>query len=232
MEYTLADVVRLAIESSQSQLWTAMPGRILAYYPTTQTADVHIICKDIWPTMEGGLKVTDFVDLRNIPVVWPRSSAMGFMFHLSASDGVLVLFASRSIENWRATGQEDQQPIRSHMHNFTDAFCLPGFFSDVAAATFPNPHTVPDTGGITTSDGKYQLRLVPTGAEMITSGTGPKFGVCATETEVKLGNQTSAEYVALASKVATELGKISSALSGHSITYTPGSVAAADTKAS
>jgi hypothetical protein len=99
---SLAEVIRRAVRKAVLALHTAMPGKVVSYNATANTADVQPLVK--WQDfLPGQLRsVFEMPVLPDVLVCHPRSSGRGMHLPLAAGDLVLLIFCSRSLVGWRS----------------------------------------------------------------------------------------------------------------------------------
>lgn len=123
---------RSAFEGMQSELWTALPGTVTAVDFDKMTCSVQ---PNIMSQFTDKNKVNTWVELPlllDCPIIFPTGGGYTLTFPLVAGDEVLVLFASRCIDNWLVqegdTGpsghSRSQAEVR--MHDLSDGFALVG----------------------------------------------------------------------------------------------------------
>jgi hypothetical protein len=119
-----------AFEGQQANLWTAMPGVVLAFNPSAMTVDVQ-------PTVMAKIKNPEgvFYDLalpvlQAVPVCFPGGGGFTLTFPVKAGDECLLIIASRCIDMWWYYGlvpntyaQPQNDP---RMHNLSDALAIIG----------------------------------------------------------------------------------------------------------
>lgn len=121
---TLSDALVTTFWSLLASIHTCMPGRIESYEFKTQKASVKPLLKKKF--LDGD--VIEIPPLVNVPVVFPRTSTAGVTFPLKKGDGVLLVFAERSLERWYSSGL-DSEPGDSRKFDLSDAIAIPGLFS-------------------------------------------------------------------------------------------------------
>ena len=121
---TLNDAIVTTFDSLLSAVHTSLPGRIEKYDYKKQQAEVKPLVKKKF--IDG--EVMELPVLVNVPVVFPRTKKSGITFPLATGDGVLLIFAERSLERWYSTG-EDSEPGDRRKFDMSDAIAIPGCFS-------------------------------------------------------------------------------------------------------
>lgn len=99
---------------------------VLSYNATTQRAVVQPVAKLVFMSeTERGWDLEEQPPIPNVPVLWPASSAGALTMPLAAGDRVLLLIASRSLDEYKQTGNNNitQQDLRRH--SMQDAVAVP-----------------------------------------------------------------------------------------------------------
>lgn len=114
----LAELLRTALDSRLLDLHTAMPGTIVLYDSSTQTATVQPgIRRSLDDTLETLPSIT------NVPIAWPAGGGMGLKFPLSVGDSVMLVFSEASFSTWRTSGQvSDPSDESRHSLSYPLAF--------------------------------------------------------------------------------------------------------------
>lgn len=117
------EALRLAIESAQASMWTALPGTVVSVDLGAQTVSVQ-------PTVQGSVtdetntsKLVNLPILVDVPIVWPRAGGFALTFPVAVGDEVLVVFASRCIDAWWQSGGIGA-PAETRMHDLSDGFAI------------------------------------------------------------------------------------------------------------
>lgn len=99
---TLAEILRQAARKAVLALHTAMPGEVVSYDASTQTADVRPLLR--WAEyLPGQLRrIVQLPDFPDVLVCHPRAGTAGVHLPLAAGDLVLLVFCSRSLTSWRS----------------------------------------------------------------------------------------------------------------------------------
>lgn len=105
LEPTWQEIISEAIESRLLELHTAIPGKVISYDKTTQTAEVAPVVQRAEPREDGGNTLTPLPSIPNVPVGWHRGGGAGLSMPLAAGDHVLLIFNEAAIGHWRASGE-------------------------------------------------------------------------------------------------------------------------------
>lgn len=120
------EVHRRLVRSMLLRTWTALPAIVLEVNLTENTITA---CPSIIGSapMEDGTEI-DFPipPISDIPLVFPGGGGAFLEFPVAKDDEVLLVFASRSIDNWFGLGGYQPQSERGRIHNLSDAFAIPG----------------------------------------------------------------------------------------------------------
>lgn len=115
--------LRLAMESQQAQIWTAMPGVVAAVNLAAQTLSVQPTVQGSVASPNGAKQLVNLPLLVDVPIVWPRAGGFALTFPIAAGDEVLVVFASRCIDSWWQSGGVGA-PAEARMHDLSDGFAI------------------------------------------------------------------------------------------------------------
>lgn len=123
---TMAQVLQDAFEGRLCNLHTAMPGRILSYDASKQTAKIQ---PELKRKFRDG-SVLDIPVISDVPVVMPRAGKAFISLPLKPGDQVLLIFAERSLDTWKVSGGSVDPTTESRKHDFSDAFAIPGGYPE------------------------------------------------------------------------------------------------------
>jgi hypothetical protein len=135
IEFDLYEIIRESHRYERDDMHTCMPGRVTAYDPTTQLADIQLLLK--LPTFDADgnrIEGTSYPVLPKVPVVWPRGSGFMDVLPFGQGDNVLVFFSEGGTGEWRNTGEESE-PFDVSRHQITYPFAIPGALPDSEALT-------------------------------------------------------------------------------------------------
>lgn len=158
---SLDTVIQTGIDSNLKDLHTCLPGEVISFSASTQTADIQPSIKRVINGSPVNLPV-----LKAVPVRFQRSADFAVTFPLSPGDHVMVIFCERSIDSWLELGGI-QDPLDVRRHHLSDAFALP--------MMYPNTNVVPDMDPanlqIKTISGNVKITVRPDGTlDITTSG--------------------------------------------------------------
>ena len=118
-------LLRLALDGWQSQIWTAIPGFVVAVNMAQMTCQVQPTIRCRFTDQTGVTTWRQIPVLLDVPIVVPSGGGFTLTFPLEANDEVLVMFSSRCIDAWwQLGGINDQTEYR--MHDLSDGFAIPG----------------------------------------------------------------------------------------------------------
>lgn len=161
LEPTIQEVIADAIESRLLELHTAIPGKVISYDATTQTAEVAPVVQRAEPAVNGSSTLTPLPSIPNVPVQWPRGGGYAIHFPLAPGDHVLLVFSEAAIGHWRASG-ELAPPGDLRRHSLGYPVAIPG----IAPESGPLTDAPADEGVLTVPDGKV-LRVGGAGADFV-----------------------------------------------------------------
>ncbi len=180
---TLEEWFKKSFESFMLDVRTAMPCKVDAYYPATQTVDVKPMVKDSTPKSDGTVAHESIPTIPNIPLAHSRMGNWFLAAPIAPGDFVYVVFSERNLATWRANGFEsDEKDPRRHLLDGAVAFPV-----NVYPSAQPLT-TVSATNMVLGKDAGTQIHIK--------------------EGQVALGTENPAEFVALATKTLTELTSI------------------------
>jgi hypothetical protein len=185
-DVSLEDVIIAAIDDRLLDVHTALPGRVQKYNQSRQSVDVVLQVHRQIPTADGSYVAQAYAVVPDVPVCFPSAGGMIFTMPVQKDDYCLVIFSEASIAAWRQRG-EPGDPGDPARHHLSGAVAMMGMR--------PIAKTIQALDGTNLVIGK--------------EGT-PAAQIEITSSEVHLGAGAT-EALALASKVATELTKITTA---------------------
>jgi len=157
--------LRIAMESSQAKLWTAIPAIVSGVDLVAQTLAVQPAIKGTVSTPTGEMQDVNLPVLVDVPICFPRAGGFALTFPIAVGDEVLVVFASRCIDAWWQSGGIGAQ-AEVRMHDLSDGFALlapvsqPKVLSAVQSANVQLRDEAGTTYMEITPDGKIKLKAV------------------------------------------------------------------------
>ncbi|MBM4311867.1 MAG: hypothetical protein FJ119_13100 [Deltaproteobacteria bacterium] len=183
------EILRGAMESSQSRIWTSLPGIITAVNLTAQTVSVQPAIKGLVQQQAGGKQAVDLPMLVDCPIVWPRAGGFSLTFPVAAGDECLVVFASRCIDGWWQSGGT-QEPAELRMHDLSDGFAVlaPASQTKVLTGVSADNVQLRDEAGTTfleiTPDGEINITAL---TEVVEKAPKIKLQDVAGTTKIEIG---------------------------------------------
>lgn len=189
---TLASLLDEVRRSTRESIYCALPASIVAYSPATQRADVKPQLKHtVRDALENKELVEDLPILCDVPIMFQRFGGFMLTMPVAVGDTVLLVFTDRSIDKWKTNGG-NVDPIDLRAHDISDAVAIPGLY--------PGPAALPAT--------------LTTGLALGKAGD-TTLQIHIDGTSINLGGPGATDFIALASKVLTELDKIKTAFNTH-----------------
>lgn len=195
---SLAEVVRLGVDSRVDDIFIARPAKVTAYDVVTNTVVAKpMVKRALYSLSSGDRSYEDLPEIPFVPVIWPRAGSMAVTLPLEVGDPVLLLFCDVSLAEWRESG-ELSEPADARRHSIGWPVAIPGFFPDVSPmSSAPLDVTARTTAAVFGEHGGTARVEIKAG-------------------EIKLGKEAT-NYVALANKVDGALN----ALAGLLNAWTP-----------
>jgi hypothetical protein len=128
-EPELGDAIAALVDSRLAGVHVALPGQIEKYDRATHKAEVKPLLKKRYTDGTSA----ELPVIVNVPVVWPRTSEFELSAPLARGDGVLLVFAERSLDAWLAKGGVIAPPD-GRKFDLSDAIAIPGLYSFKADA--------------------------------------------------------------------------------------------------
>lgn len=182
---TLAQVIDAAIRQGLAEVHVALPGKVSKVDLVKQLVDVDLQVQSLAQLDEDGTRTAAPIPtITNVPIEFPGANGFRITFPVAVGDTGLVIFSEADISDWKRNGTT--APKSSRRHHLADAVFRPGLIS------YSKPWTdVPSDGIAAGYDGGPQLVLRKDHLELGGTPSGPP-----------------TDWVALASLVKTEIGKV------------------------
>lgn len=125
LEPDMTELLREVIESRLADVHTSIPGRVVSYDASTQTADVEIVIFRADQAETGEVVHEAYPVVPNVPVAWPSGGGYSLQLPLAAGDGVWLVFSEAAVANWRDTG-DVSPPGDLDRHDLSYPIAIPG----------------------------------------------------------------------------------------------------------
>lgn len=186
------EMLRVAIGGMLSQLWTSLPGHIVSYDATSNTATVQIGVQGQLASPDEDPRSVNYPLLVDVPVIFPRGGGCTLTFPITAGDECWVSFACRSMGGWKQSGGI-QPPNADRRHSLSDAVCHIGPMSQANKISGISTSTTQ----LRSNDGSTYVELDPAGKVVnvvapggfhVTAPTATFSGLVTAATDVKVGS--------------------------------------------
>ena len=128
MEPSLATVIRAAMESRLAEVHTMIPGSVISYDSTEQTASIQPMIKQRVPSVSevDGYVYEQLPIVHNVPVSFPQGGGSFIRWRLRAGDKVALVFSEVDTSQFRnLDGQAE--PGDDTRHGLSYPIAYPGF---------------------------------------------------------------------------------------------------------
>lgn len=127
MEPSQTAVIRSLIESRLLDVRTMLPGQIVSYDASKETATVKVMVKDLVPAGDGSSVPESIEDIDDVPVAFPRGGGGGVFLKWKpqTGDGCMLQFSQ-----WSHTGARKgnaREPFDPTMHSLSHPVAVLGF---------------------------------------------------------------------------------------------------------
>jgi hypothetical protein len=205
-----SEVILEAIDSALIDVHTGLPASVVAWYPPPlNTVDVELQTKRMLEKEDGTVTSETLPILLNVPVGIEGSTDYYTSFALAPGDTGFVHFSETSLDQWRAKGIVTS-PSDVERHGLSGGV----FYPKLRPTTKPLADVLV-AGALFGKAAGVQIRATGTAMEVTSGGLPASVG----------------GFVAMATLVFVELGKIATAITGLGGAYTPAPVASTNLKA-
>jgi hypothetical protein len=196
----IPEILDAHFRAKADELHTAIPGKVVAYYPATQTVDVKPSVKRV-SYDEGGTRNDDaYPVLPHVPVCWPGGGGFFVSFPLAPGDHVLVVFSEAATGDWRLSGNESS-PSETARHGLNGAFAIPGARTDAQALADAS-----STNVVIGQDGT-NIQISINGSAISLGKGASDFVALKTPTDANFATIVAAITAGIAAAVPTDGGK-------------------------
>jgi len=148
MSDSLYNAIESQIKRAQSNIYTALPAKVLSFNGHTVSCQVMISRVNA-----NGQEIT-IPPLVDVPAQFPHAGGFCITVPIKAGDEGLVIFSSRCIDGWYASGSQSK-PLDNRINDLSDGFFI------VGCNSVPNkiPNFYNDGASMQTDDGSTYIRL-------------------------------------------------------------------------
>lgn len=139
----LPEIINAHIARHSESAYTALPGKIVAFNPSTQLASVQVQINQEHEKPSGETAV-DFPTLVSVPVMFPGSGQCRITFPVGAGDKCLVVVSTFALGNWLKSGSpttDETNPLNKN--HLSSGFAIPGLFPSLKVKP-PGPASLDD----------------------------------------------------------------------------------------
>ncbi len=124
MLHEFTQEIKNTVTEMLNGIHTAIPGKIVKYYPDKCEAEILPYCKFKKPNGE----FIDYPQLNHIPVLFPQSMGQdcAIVYPIQPGDECLVLTQEQTLDTWRGGGSESNNDLR---FDLTNAVAIMGLFA-------------------------------------------------------------------------------------------------------
>jgi Phage protein Gp138 N-terminal domain len=185
-ERTIGEIFGAHGDALKDDIKVCLPATITAVHAATQTVDVQIAIKN--PLFDEFGKVTyeNQISVTDVPCGVMRGGGFYIWLPVAIGDSVLLMFSDLSMDTWRLGGN------------------TPGW---LGKHTHDSPIAIPCIA----PDAKAFADIAAASGKVVIGKDGSQAQIRLSATDIELG-AAAADFVALASKVFTELQKIQTTL--------------------
>ena len=148
MSDSLYNAIESQIKRAQSNVYTALPAKVLSFNGHTVSCQVMIN-----RVVANGQEIT-IPPLVDVPAQFPHAGGFCITVPIKEGDEGLVVFSSRCIDGWFASGNASK-PLDNRINDLSDGFFI------VGCNSVPNkiPDFYNDGASMQTDDGSTYIRL-------------------------------------------------------------------------
>lgn len=148
MSDSLYNAIESQIKRAQSNIYTALPAKVLSFNGHTVSCQVMINRVNA-----NGQEIT-IPPLVDVPAQFPHAGGFCITVPIKEGDEGLVVFSSRCIDGWYASGGQSK-PLDNRINDLSDGFFI------VGCNSVPNkiPDFYNDGASMQTDDGSTHIRL-------------------------------------------------------------------------
>jgi len=129
-------LIKVMITEALAETRVCLPAKIEGYNPDTHLASVQPLIKRK-PYKRNKSVLLPIID--RVPVVFPRSGKALIRIPIAVGDIVTLVFSDRDLENWIGGNGEAKDPLSTRIHHLSDAYAIPGGYSEGKPWNAKNP---------------------------------------------------------------------------------------------
>lgn len=114
------------MDEHQQGVWTAMPGRVVDYDASEQSATIQPCVQTAYIDEPGDRIPDPLPQMHRVPIMFPGSGAYSITWPVSPGDTCLLVFSSLSIDRWLAHGGTNVDPADDRRNVLSDAVAIVG----------------------------------------------------------------------------------------------------------
>lgn len=126
---TETDNLLAAARAQLARVHTSIPGVVRSYDSATQTAVVQPVVRFKFRDGDGAIQNYTPEPIADVPVAFPGAGSFSITWPLAAGDLVTLVFAERSITEWKATAGATVEAADTRRFDLTDAIAIPSLRS-------------------------------------------------------------------------------------------------------
>ncbi len=129
---TLAEVIEGAMDARLERQYTMLPGVVVSYNASNQTASVQATVKHRYTNERGEIVATDLPVIPGCVVSMPRGAGRnGITFPIEGGTGVVIFFSSASLDRWKgSSGTRLVDTADDRRNCFADAIVVAGLHTN------------------------------------------------------------------------------------------------------
>jgi len=124
-DFDLTDVIEIALDNRLHSVHTQMPGTIVSYNSTRQTASVKPAIYTVINNEDGNRFVIPHPVLPDVPVVFPAGGNFRMTMPVKPGDQCVLHFSELPLRNWRLFGKAGD-PGSDERFGMNDAWAVVG----------------------------------------------------------------------------------------------------------
>lgn len=140
IEALLGEYLAESMREEMADIYTAMPGVV------TNVVNMGDCRVDVQPSINivyGDDSADSHTQILGVPIIFPASSTSCLSFPIKVGDPVLLVFAQRSMDNFKIGNGQPTTPSDFRRFNIQDAVAIPGLFPFSRSANKPSIRKFP-----------------------------------------------------------------------------------------